>query len=206
MITKYPGNDLWFISDTHFNHENILKFTNRPFSTIQEHDESLINNWNSVVKPQDTVFHLGDFCFGGRPKWKEIRDQLNGHIILIVGNHDQKNITQGIETLFDYVSQQMRITVDGRTVYLNHFPFLCFSHWNPEVYGDGVSYALSGHTHIRKNDTGFDAEFTKMYLPTQYDVGVDFNNFTPISWEEVNNKIQYQIQNKCNLSHWLDEN
>lgn len=87
MITKFTGNGLWFTSDTHFKHSKILEFCNRPFNTIEEHDQTLINNWNSVIGPDDTVFHLGDFVFGGFPKWKEIRDQLNGHIILIVGNH-----------------------------------------------------------------------------------------------------------------------
>lgn len=204
MITKFSGSGLWFTSDSHFNHNSILKLCNRPFDTIEEHDQMLINNWNSVVSPEDTVFHLGDFCFGGAPKWKEIRQQLNGHIILIVGNHDDKNRTMGTDALFDYVSYQMRITVDGHTVYLNHFPFLTFAHWNPEKYPkEHLHFALSGHTHIRKGDTGFDAEFIKMYLPTQYDVGVDFNNYTPINWEEINNKINYQIDNHCNLQCWI---
>lgn len=203
MITKFSGNNLWFVSDTHFNHNSILKFCNRPFETIEEHDQKLIENWNSVVGSEDTVFHLGDFCFGGAPKWKEIRSQLNGHIILIVGNHDQKNRTAGTDLLFDYVTQQMRIEIDGRTVYLNHFPFLTFAHWNPEIYKDNIAYALSGHTHISKTSTTDDMRFLDMYLPTQYDVGVDFNNYTPISWEEINNKIQYQVNNNCNLKHWL---
>lgn len=204
MITKFSGADLFFISDTHFNHKSIIELCERPFNTIEEHDQKLIDNWNSVVGPEDTVFHLGDFCFGGAPKWKEIRDQLNGHIILILGNHCMKNRTAGTDLLFDYVSQQMRIEIDGRTVYLNHFPFMTFAHWNPDKYQkEHLHFALSGHTHIRRGDTGFDAQFIQHYLPTQYDVGVDFNNYTPISWEEINNKINYQIDNHCNLQCWM---
>lgn len=93
MITKFSGSGVYFTSDTHFNHNSILKFCNRPFETIEEHDNKLIENWNSVVGLDDTVFHLGDFCFGGAPKWKEIRSQLNGHIILIVGNHKFLNFS-----------------------------------------------------------------------------------------------------------------
>lgn len=204
MITKFTGNGLWFTSDSHFKHSKILEFCNRPFNTIEEHDQTLIHNWNSVVGPDDTVFHLGDFVFGGFPKWKEIRDQLNGHIYLIRGNHDDKQMTAGISTLFEDCLYQARIQIDGRTVYLNHFPFLTFAHWNCDKYPkDQLHFALSGHTHIRNNDTGFDSRFAECYLPTQYDVGVDFNNFTPISWEEINNKISYQIDNHCNLQCWM---
>ena len=58
MITKFPEEGLWFTSDTHFNHENILKFCNRPFKDITEHDQKLIENWNSKISPDDTVFHF----------------------------------------------------------------------------------------------------------------------------------------------------
>lgn len=60
---------------------------NRPFDSIEEHDAKLIENWNSVVGTNDTVFHLGDVLFGGSMKWHEIIGQLNGRIILIQGNH-----------------------------------------------------------------------------------------------------------------------
>ena len=69
MITKFPESGVFFTSDTHFGHENILKFCNRPFSSIEDHDLALINNWNSVIGNDDTVFHLGDFCFGNTTKW-----------------------------------------------------------------------------------------------------------------------------------------
>lgn len=76
-----------------FNHKAILRFCNRPWESIEEHDQALIENWNSVIGPDDTVFHLGDFVFGGFPKWKEIVEQLNGHIYLIRGNHKFLNFS-----------------------------------------------------------------------------------------------------------------
>ena len=206
MITKFPESGVFFTSDTHFNHENILRFCNRPFKDIAEHDQVLIDNWNSVVGPEDTVFHLGDFCFGAPHKVIDIRKQLNGHIYLIKGNHDDRNIQRSLYPLFEDVLYQARISINKRDVYLNHFPFLCFAHWNPDVYQDDVAYALSGHTHLCKNNTGFDAKFISNYLCTQYDVGVDLNEFTPISWKEIDRRIQYQIENNCNLSVWIDHN
>lgn len=195
MITKFTGDGLWFTSDTHFNHSKILDFCARPFNDITEHDKQLIENWNSVVKMEDTVFHLGDFCWGGFPKWREIREQLNGHIILILGNHDVKNRTAGTDQLFDYTSFQMQIQIDGRTVYLNHFPFLCFAHGNVDLYKNAYSIELFGHIHSGPNSTTDDLSRSKLIYPTQYDVGVDNNDYFPISWENVNNIIDTQVQN-----------
>lgn len=194
MITKFSGEGLFFTSDTHWAHKNILDFSHRPFENLDQHDKMLIINWNSVVGPDDIVFHLGDFCFGGYPKWREIREQLNGHIILILGNHDMKNRTAGTDQLFDYVTQQMRILVDGQIVYLNHFPYLCFSHQDPTHYKD-YAIQLFGHVHSGLLSTASDMERLKYCFPTQYDVGVDNNNFTPVSWAQVREKINQQIEN-----------
>lgn len=196
MITKFSGNNLWFTSDTHFGHKGIIQFCSRPFDTVEDHDRTLIDNWNSVVGLKDTVFHLGDFCYGNPAKMKEYRNQLNGHIILIKGNHDDRLMNKACEELFDYVTYQMKIIIDGKVVFLNHFPFLCFEHDNPDVYTDGtLMYSLFGHVHSRPNNTSYDAQRLTMCYPTQYDVGVDNNYFTPISWENINKKIQEQISN-----------
>lgn len=81
-------NRIWLISDTHFGHSNILKYEPvlRPFKTIQQHDEELIYRWNHVVKPDDTVWHLGDVAFGRENL--EVLDRLNGRKNLVPGNHD----------------------------------------------------------------------------------------------------------------------
>lgn len=80
--------DIWIISDTHFNHENIIKFCDRPFNDRWHMNEALIQNWNSLVKPQDKVYHLGDVYFGDEKEAEEIMARLNGKKRLIVGNHD----------------------------------------------------------------------------------------------------------------------
>jgi calcineurin-like phosphoesterase family protein len=86
--------NIWLVSDTHINHQNILNFTDysgnkvRPFSTVDEMNETMIERWNEVVKPGDKIYHLGDVFFG--PKvWIEANwSRLNGKKRLIVGNHD----------------------------------------------------------------------------------------------------------------------
>ena len=194
MITKFSGEGLFFTSDTHFNHNKIIEFCKRPFECIEEHDKALIDNWNSIVGVDDTVFHLGDFCYGGAPKWKQIREQLNGHIILIKGNHDDKNLQQSLYTLFEDVLYQARIIVNGRNIYLNHFPFLCFAHGDVGIYKDSYSIQLFGHIHSGPNSTSSDLKKSSILYPTQYDVGVDNNNYKPISWFEIEKIINSQIE------------
>lgn len=79
---------VWFTADTHFGHRNILTLgSGRPFSTIEEHDEALVERWNEVVRPQDTVWHLGDVALS-LPHVERCVPQLNGHKYLVAGNHD----------------------------------------------------------------------------------------------------------------------
>lgn len=94
-IYRFPsGGKIFFTSDTHFCHKNIISYAGRPFFSTEEMDKALIENWNSVVPEDGIVFHLGDFCFGGNTQWKTIRKKLNGKIYLILGNHDFKNFNQ----------------------------------------------------------------------------------------------------------------
>lgn len=155
-------------------------------------NEVLIKNWNSVVSPTDTIFHLGDFAFGGSELWKGVLSQLNGKKILILGNHDMKNVRTGYLQMFDKVVQQMQIYIEGRTIYLNHYPFLCYggSYRNDK---DAV-WQLYGHVHSGPFSTGLDTERLVHTFPTQYDVGVDNNNFTPVSWQQVKEIISKQIE------------
>ena len=118
MYFNFKGEKLFFTADTHFNHTNILKFCNRPFNSVEQMNETLIDNWNRVVGKDDTVFHLGDFCLGGAAEWTKLLDRLNGKIYLILGNHDLKNIRQGFIQRFEHVALQMFITVDKQKIYL----------------------------------------------------------------------------------------
>ena len=160
----------------------------------------LIENWNKKVPQDGLVFHLGDFAWGGGYEgWKKFRDQLNGDIILIEGNHDRKNLPPTArEKLFKYVTWQMLIEIEGRKVILNHFPFLCYA----GVYRDpkGLVFQAYGHVHSGPNKKGQDIPRLIYTYPTQYDVGVDNNEYEPISWYELNEKIHKQIEiTKFNL-------
>ena len=178
----------------HFGHKNILRFCKRPWDTVEEMDECLIQNWNKVVGKDDMVFHLGDFAFAPNSQWKKLIDRLNGHIHLILGNHDVIRWPgDKIMELFDGVCQQMILKIDERTVYLNHYPYLCFGGaWRgPE----NAVYELFGHCHTGPNYKGIDTDRLVNLFPYQYDVGVDNNNYTPVSWEQVKEIIQKQVDN-----------
>ena len=185
---KYNSNDvnLFFTSDTHFWHSNIIKYCNRPFMDIEEMNEEIIKRWNDKIENDDLVFHLGDFAFCGPSQYKTLLERLNGKITLVLGNPDWRNIKEGYMSKFNGIYQQLRIKVDYQRIYLNHFPFLCY-----EGSWRGV-WQLFGHVHSGpyNNGGGLDDPRLKMLLPGQYDVGVDNNNFTPISYKELCTKVK----------------
>lgn len=188
MNFKFDGSRLYFTSDTHFNHTNIISYCQRPFKNVDEMNERIIANWNEVVSEDDIIFHLGDFCLGGAAEWTRLLDRLNGKIYLIMGNHDRKNIRQGFMDRFEHVAMQMHIEVGKQRIYLNHYPFLCFEGGYKDVW------QLFGHVHTRKSNTGIDAGRLQYLYPTQYDVGVDNNNFAPVSFEQVKKIIGKQVE------------
>jgi len=135
-------------------------------------NDVLIVNWNSIIGKDDIVFHLGDFAFCGVTKAREIKEQLNGKIVLIKGNHDYDSTCK----LFDDVYQQLHINIEDKSIYLNHFPFASFPN---------NCYQLFGHIHLCKGEN-----VNKYNLNSrQYDVGVDNNNYRPVSWIEIKNKL-----------------
>lgn len=182
---------VFFTSDTHFGHSNIIKYCQRPFNSAEHMDEVLISNWNEVVSPQDIVFHLGDFCFGSDKEWIEILKRLNGTKYLILGNHDLKKIANSnqIKDYFADINMQMRVVVDKQKLLLNHYPFLCFEGGYQNVW------QLFGHVHSSKHSTGLDKERLVHLFPTQYDVGVDNNNYRPVSFAQVSQIITEQQAN-----------
>ena len=188
MNFKFDGSRVYFTSDTHFNHTNIISYCQRPFKNVDEMNERIIANWNEVVGENDIIFHLGDFCLGGAAEWTRLLDRLNGKIYLIMGNHDRKNIRQGFMDRFEHVAMQMHIEVGKQRIYLNHYPFLCFEGGYKNVW------QLFGHVHTRKTNTGIDAGRLQYLYPTQYDVGVDNNNFAPVSFEQVKRIIGKQVE------------
>ena len=181
--------NVWLTSDLHLHHKNVIKYSKRPFQDIDQMNEAFITNWNSCVKENDIVFILGDFSFGGSSAWNEVLDKLNGKKYLILGNHDEKNLRQGYMSKFEKVEYMMHIYIDGQSIYLSHFPLLCFA---GAYRGEESVWALSGHVHFNDVADGKDVKRLKMFFPTQYDVGVDANNYRPISFSELKEKIDQQ--------------
>ena len=190
MITtnQTSKSEVFFTSDTHFGHSNIIKYCARPFDTTNNMDEALINNWNAKVPKDGIVYHLGDFAWGSINYWEKIREQLNGEIILVYGNHDEKYLNnERIYKLFKEVTPQKKIWINKIPIYMNHYPFLCFG---GSYKGLGATWQLFGHVHSNpRSEEGLDHKRLINCFPTQYDVGVDNNNFTPISFDELHSYI-----------------
>ena len=188
QIPTFDPEQVWFISDTHFGHENIIRFCNRPFQNAEEMNAELIRRWRETVPEDGIVFHLGDFAHGSSRLWNDILCSLTGRKYLILGNHDMKNIRQGFMSRFELVTQQMTIRVGGQAIVLNHNPFLCYGGSYRDVW------QLFGHVHSGPaSNTGLDHPRLKMLFPLQYDVGVDNNDFRPVSFSEVKAKIEAQV-------------
>ncbi|MGM0409125.1 MAG: metallophosphoesterase [Bacillota bacterium] len=157
----------WLIADTHFGHENIIKYENRPFKNADEMDKKLIHNWNKKVKEDDIVYHLGDFALTNTEKQFEIFNQLNGKKYLIIGNHDQQSRTKlldrmGFEDAFDKYEYDKNII---------------FTHRPIEVENNQIN--IHGHIH------GLFYENSKWKDNNHFCVSVELINYEPISVETV---------------------
>ena len=189
-------NDIFFISDPHFGHQNILKYCNRPFKSTDEMNEFIINRWNLLVKEDDIVFILGDIAFGGAGLFDKIVPRLNGQKYLILGNHDYKNMREKYREYFVKVSTKMFISIDGQPIILNHEPLLCFG-----GQMDNRIWHLFGHVHTSHGtQQGSDYKRVKyLSTPTMYDVGVDFNEYIPVRYQIIKAHIEKQKKTGLNF-------
>ena len=164
---------IWFTADLHFGHQNIIKYCNRPFETAHDMDDVLIANWNALIKPDDSVYVLGDFSMISSPlilnSWF---NQLNGHKFLIRGNHDSNICTR---LPWVQVEDVKEIKYKDSKLWLSHY---AHRSWPGSYHG---SYHLFGHSH------GMLPDFRR-----SMDVGVDANDFKPISIDQVIEKLSGQ--------------
>lgn len=188
------GDKLFFTSDTHFGHERIIQYCNRPFRNAAEMNETLIRNWNAVVPPAGSVFHLGDFAMGmDQDKIAGILSRLNGTIYLVAGNHDRHSLSPSVQDMFRNVMYQTLIKVGRKKLLLSHFPLLCYTGQDKGV--DDTVIQLYGHVHSGPSSNGFDCDRVKMCcFPGQYDVGVDNNDYRPVSYADVIKKLTPAIE------------
>ena len=157
----------WFLADTHFSHANIIKYSNRPFASKFEMNSKLMENWNTKVSQDDTVYHLGDFCFADEQEGQSILDRLNGKKHLIIGNHDKTGVKlSGWES----VSHYKEVSIDGQFIVLCHYAMRV---WNKSHHG---AWMLYGHSHGSLPDDPNALSF---------DVGVDCHNYQPLNMDDI---------------------
>lgn len=164
---------IYFTSDPHFNHANIIKYCKRPFSTVKEMDKALIINWNNTVNPGDTVYVLGDFAFYKTDDDFEyvraIFNKLNGLKILIEGNHDKRPTLKSLHWQELYRGYY-KLKYNKQHIILSHYRF---AEW------DGCH---RGSIHLHGHEHNFQPSKTPYKI---FDVGVDACNFVPVSIETI---------------------
>lgn len=170
--SENPNPGVWFTSDLHLGHANVIKYCKRPFKDADEMDETLVRNWNSVVRPGDRVYVLGDLCFHKPEKAKQTIGRLMGNIYLIAGNHDRDGMLKACGDRFIWIKDYFELKHEGQKVILSHYPFLT---WNGCHRG---TWHLHGHCH------GSLPEDVSRYA-RRLDVGVDCHDFMPVSFEDV---------------------
>ena len=167
--------NIWFISDTHFHHDNILKFTMengekvRPeFSSVQEMDEFMIEKWNANIKPNDYVYHLADISMNENKFLKETLPILNGKIRFIIGNHDKD-----IRGYLKYTKIEKLLCIRRFDNFVcSHIPLHKFSLFNHRTQ----DFMINVHGHIHRHDVGED---------NYINISVEKTDYTPVHYEEI---------------------
>jgi len=180
---NFNKDKVFFTSDTHMGHKNIIEFCNRPFHDEFYMDEALIENWNKVVPEDGVVFHAGDFAMTARIDYiKEITDRLNGRIFLTLGNHDiQNRLDRDIfKTMFAGIDDAYYLTIQDDELESKHMDFMIFHY--PIMFWRRGYVHLHGHVHSGPNST---ANEKVPFHPLRYDIGVDNNLFTPIAYHQL---------------------
>jgi calcineurin-like phosphoesterase family protein len=180
-------NNIFFLSDTHFFHDNIIKCCNRPFESCVDQDETIIKNWNSVIKKGDLVYHLGDIAWGGD---YSVLKRMNGQKIIIKGNHDKtKNLENAVENKYiETWHYQKGFMYKNDYIFMSHFPHLRWDRCSHD------SYHAFGHSHGK-----LDIVFGR-----SMDVSIDCIDFTPIHIDDFRSKLKHR-ENKYFYSTKTEE-
>ena len=187
------SNTIFFISDTHFGHKKMVEgFDNsihvnsgkRPFETIEEHDETLVKNWNSVVKPNDTVYHLGDAFVGGDISDDQLSlwARLNGRINYAPGNHCTWNKIQRLAPFCNKVQASYEFR---GSVILQHIPV----HPSELSSETGGRFKLNIHGHLHRDLVMKSGHLSAQQDERYVNVSCEQINYTPISWDEIKQRV-----------------
>ncbi|MBO0747216.1 MAG: hypothetical protein J2O47_02630 [Acidimicrobiaceae bacterium] len=185
------GRTRWWTADLHFGHANIIRYCDRPFTSVEAMDEGLIERWNDSVTPDDEVWLLGDFAMGGLAEHLPLAQRLAGHKVLVAGNHDacwegrpkggfERWVAEYLEAGFERIVQPPTMADLGETtVLVHHFPYEGDSRGDVERFAehrptDEGAWLLHGHVHDRWRQSG-----------RQINVGVDAWGGRLVSDEEL---------------------
>lgn len=180
----------YYIADTHFGHQNITKYDAdngaRKFSSIEEHDKLIIENWNRIVTSQDNVYILGDFSWLYARETEELIKKLNGAKFLIKGNHDSWAKDGACKKLFQGIYDYKKIVDENKTVVMSHYPILFYQ----SQYRNAIH--LYGHIHNTREEELFQNACSHIASTTDipmncYNVGcmLSYMDYTPRTLEEI---------------------
>lgn len=193
------GRKMFFTSDPHYGHRNVIRFCKRPYENVKDMGATLIENWNRVVDDDDYIFVLGDlFWFNDSHAIKRVLSQLKGNIFIIPGNHDKMDAYHRVDDpriviCSDIVNLFVEETdADGNVKHhqfvLSHYPLTTWTH------RDRGAYNLFGHIHSKLGREGLDQDLILHW--NQCDVGVDYWNYTPVEWVTLKHKFDTHKQFK----------
>ena len=169
---------IYFTSDTHFCHNKPFLYEPRGFKSIEEHDETIVKNWNSIIKPEDEVYHLGDVMLINNEKGIEYLKSLNGKIHLILGNHCTNTRIELYKTCPNIVSidYAKEIKIEKYYFWLCHYPTITANYDDDKPWAKHL-INIYGHTHQQ----------SKFYNdnPYMYCVCLDAHNNYPVSLEQI---------------------
>jgi calcineurin-like phosphoesterase family protein len=166
-----------FTGDQHFGHHNIIRHCGRPFASVEEMDETLIENWNRAVKPADTVYILGDIFFRNYINAEDYLVRLNGKKRLIVGNHDKEWMKKtDMGRFFESVDRFAEISDGSHKITLCHYPMMT---WDRVAQG---GYMIHAHIHNDRSAIYFPV---LCQMPNLLNAGVDINKMHPVHFEAL---------------------
>ena len=170
---------IFVTSDTHFYHNNILKYENRPFKDINDMNNKMIESWNETVSSKDEVYILGDFSFGNEEETIKLLNKLNGKKYLIKGNHDYVVKNKDVRDKFEWIKDYFVLKHNKMKFVMFHYPIQV---WDCRHHG-----AIHLYGHIHSNLGNHSMEYD---IPNSYNVGVDVNGFKPVLIEDIIEKLK----------------
>lgn len=183
---------IYYTANLHIGHANIIQHCQRPFSSVEEMNRTLLHNWNKVIHRDDAVYVLGDLFFRNTVPADEYLKQMKGKKHLLIGNHDSSWMKKvELSKYFESVSHMQEIIDGSHHLTLCHYPMMS---WNACNKG---AFQVYGHIHNNRNDTYWPLLSTS---ELSLNAGVDINGFRPVTLQELiinnaNYKEKYRMEN-----------